>query len=465
MDLEEHIEEMRSDIVKAVQEIVRIKSVEGPSLPGAPFGEGVNNALTYALNLSSSFGLKVKNIDGYIGYAEYGEGDEIVGVLGHLDVVPEGNGWAHPPFESRIADNKIYGRGAVDDKGPVMAALFGLKAIKDLGLTLGKRVRIMFGTDEESGWLDIEHYLKNEVPPDIGFTPDGMFPAINAEKGSMNIELKKDIVRKSKGMISIKSIKGGDAVNVVPDFCTCELRLKDMAKMMMKDTLDLYCQRNYINMNLQEKGDESVIISKGLPSHSSAPENGKNAITQLLMFISQFNLGQNDVADFIKFLSRYIGNELNGKSFGINFSDEVSGELTLNLGRISIDEDKASAVINIRYPVQSKYEDIIGKILQIAEDKKVQVSVLSHREPLFIDSSNSLITTLLKSYSDVTGSDAYPVSIGGQTYAKAFANMAAFGPVFPESEEKAHVADEFIDIEDLVKCTKIYARAIYELAK
>lgn len=465
MNLEEHIDEMCSGIVKAVQEIVRIKSVEGPSLPGAPFGEGVNNALMYALNLSSSFGFKVKNIDGYMGYAEYGEGDEIVAVLGHLDVVPEGTGWAHSPYGSQIVDNKIYGRGAIDDKGPIMAALFALKAIKDMGISLGKRVRIMFGTDEESGWLDIEHYLKNDVPPNMGFTPDGMFPVINAEKGSLNIEFKKDIVRKSKGMISIKSIKGGDAVNVVPDFCTCELRLKDMARMMMKDTLDLYCQRNYINMNLQEKGDESVITSKGLPSHSSVPDRGKNAITQLLMFISQFNLGQNDVSDFIKFLSRYIGNELNGKSFGINFSDEISGELTLNLGRISIDEDKASVMVNIRYPVQSKYEDIIKKILQIAEEKKVQVSVLSHREPLFIDSSEKLITTLLQSYSDVTGDDAYPASVGGQTYAKAFKNMAAFGPAFPGSEEKAHMADEFIDIDDLVRCAKIYAKAIYELAK
>lgn len=465
MNLDEHIDEMRSFIVKAVQEIVKIKSVESPSLPGAPFGEGVNKALMYALSLSSSFGFKVENLDGYMGYAEYGEGDEIVGVLGHLDVVREGSGWTYLPYGSQIADNKIYGRGTIDDKGPIMAALFALKAIKDFEIPLSKRVRIMFGTDEESGWLDIDHYLKNDVPPNIGFTPDGSFPVINAEKGSLNIEFKKDIVRKSKGMISIKSISGGDAVNVVPDFCTCELRLKDMAKMMMKDTLDLYCQSNNINMSLQEKGDESVITSKGVPSHSSMPDRGENAITQLLLFISQFNLGQNDVSDFIKFLSRYIGNELNGKSFGINFNDEISGELTLNLGRISIGEDEACAVVNIRYPVSSKYEDIIEKIIMIAEDKKVQVSVLSHRDPLYIESSDSLITTLLKSYSDVTGNDAYPVAVGGQTYAKAFKNMVAFGPAFPKSDEKAHMADEFIDIDDLVKCTKIYARAIYELAK
>lgn len=465
MNITEQVDLMKDDIIKSVQEIVRIKSVESTPMPGAPFGEGVNNALNFALNLAASFGFKTKNIDGYAGYAEYGEGSEMVGVLGHLDVVPEGSGWMHLPYGGQIYDDKIYGRGTSDDKGPIIAALYGLKAIKDLRLPINKRIRIMFGTDEESGWLDIQHYLKNDVPPDAGFTPDGMFPVINAEKGSMNIEFKKNIVRKSKGMISIKSITGGDALNIVPDTCNCELRLKDMAKLMMKDTLDLYCEKNNINMAIQEKGDIHIISSRGLPSHSSVPEKGKNAITQLLQFLSQFNLGQNDVSDFIKFLARFIGNETDGKSLNINFSDEISGGLTLNLGRISIDENTASAKINIRYPVESRFEDILENILQIAADKKVDVSVLSHKDPLYVDSNDELVKTLLKSYKDVTGIDAQPVSIGGQTYAKSFKNMVAFGPCFSEEDERAHMADEYIEIDSLIKCAKIYGKAIYELAK
>jgi succinyl-diaminopimelate desuccinylase len=234
MNLEESIEIMRADLIRSTQEIVKIKSVEAPPLPGAPFGEGVNKALLYVLELAASFGFKTVNLNGYMGYAEYGDGDEIVGILGHLDIVPEGDGWSYDPYGGQIHNNKIYGRGTQDDKGPIIAALYGLRAVKDSRLPLNKKVRIIFGTDEESGWLDIDYYKKNDIAPNLGFTPDGMFPVINAEKGAINIEFKKEIVRKSKGMISIKSLNGGRAVNIVPDFCSCELKLKDMAKLMLR---------------------------------------------------------------------------------------------------------------------------------------------------------------------------------------------------------------------------------------
>lgn len=465
MNIEEHIDSMRDNIIKSVQEIVRIRSVEGDPMPGAPFGQGVSDALSYALNLASSMGFMVKNLGGYIGYAEYGEGDEVVGVLGHLDVVPEGSGWTYEPYSGTLHEGRIYSRGTEDDKGPIIAALYALKAVRDSGLPLNKKVRVIFGCDEESGCVDIKHYLEEEKAPDVGFTPDGLFPVINAEKGSANIELKKDIVKKSKGMISIVSIKGGSAANMVPDYCECELKLKDLAKMMMNDTLELYCDKNGIDMSIQESGSSHIISSRGTSSHSSTPENGRNAITQLLMFLSQFNLGQNDVSDFIKFITRYIGGETNGKSLNIAFKDDISGELTLNLGRISIDEEKASAVLNIRYPIGAEFENILKNILETAADKRIDVSVLGYKRPLYIREDDRLISTLLSSYNGVMKSDSRPVSIGGQTYAKSFNNMAAFGPVFPGSKERAHMPDEFIDSDSLIRCAKIYADAIYKLAK
>jgi succinyl-diaminopimelate desuccinylase len=277
MELEELIDQMKTDIIKSVQDIIRIKSVEGAPLQGKPFGEGVNSALMYILSLASSMGFKTRNIDGYIGYAEYGDSPDMIGVIGHIDVVPEGEGWSFPPYEGRISDNKIYGRGASDDKGPVIAALYGLKAVRDLGVPISRKVRIIFGTDEESGWLDVDRYLKDEKAPDAGFTPDGMFPVINAEKGAINIEFRKEISRKSKGMISVKSLNGGEAVNVVPNSCKCELRLKDMAKLMMKDTLELYCQKTKINMSFHEEGDSSIIES-GVWAQPALPGNtGPNA--------------------------------------------------------------------------------------------------------------------------------------------------------------------------------------------
>lgn len=465
MIIDDFINSAKSEIVKSVQEIVRIRSVEEQAEPGAPFGQGVNNALLYALNLASSFGFRTYNIDGYMGYAEYGEGSETVGVLGHLDVVPEGNGWMFPPYEGRIHDNKIFGRGTIDDKGPMIAALYGLRAVKDSGLPLSKKIRIMFGTDEESGWLDIKHYIAKELPPpDAGFTPDGVFPVINTEKGAINIVFKKEIVRKSKGMISIKSIKGGEAVNAVPDSCTCELKLKDMAKLMFKDTLELYCQSNDIHMSITE-GEVSVIKSMGISAHSSTPEKGKNAISQLIVYLSQFNLGQNDVSDYIKFLAKYVGSGYDGKHFNIKCSDEVSGSLTMNIGKIDINEEYASATVNIRYPVSADADDIIQNIQKAASDNKIEVTVLVQRKPLYVDKENNVIEALLSSYSEVTGAEGYTVSMGGQTYAKAFDNMVAFGPVFPGRDECAHMPNECIHIDDLIKCARIYGRAMYELAR
>lgn len=465
MNLEECINTMRSDIVRSVQEIVSIKSVKEKAKPGMPFGEGVNNALLYALDLSSSMGFRTKNLNGYMGYAEYGSGKEIVGILGHLDIIPEGTGWSFPPYDGRIHENKIYGRGTVDNKGPIIAALYGLKAIKEVGLPLNKKIRILFGTDKESGWLDVDHYMQIEKSLDIGFTPDGMFPVSNIEKGVINIEFKKDIIRKSKGMISMKSLYGGETVNTVPGSCTCKLKLKEMAKLMLKDTLELYCQANNINMKIAEEDGMDIIVSTGGSCHSSVPNKGKNAITQLIIFLSQFNLGQNDVSDFIKFLSKYTASQSMGKILNISSSEEISEGVTVNLGHVYIDEEKASASIAIHYPESAKYEDIMESILQATDDKKIEVSVISHKKPLYVSESSELVKILMKSYKDVTLSDAYSVSIGNQTYAKAFNNMVAFGPIFPGSIGSAHMANEHIDIDELIMCTRIYSTAMYELSK
>lgn len=190
------IDQLRDDIIKSTQEICRIRSVESDGKEGMPFGEGVNEALEYALNLSKKLGFKTQNIDGYVGYAEYGEGEDYVAVLGHLDIVPEGDGWIYPPYEAQIHDGKIYARGAVDDKGPIIAALYGLYAIKELGLKLNKKVRIIYGTNEETGCSDMQYYLKKEKSPVLGFTPDSDFPLIFAEKGITIFDIVKEF-RKS----------------------------------------------------------------------------------------------------------------------------------------------------------------------------------------------------------------------------------------------------------------------------
>ena len=185
--LNEAVAALRPEMVAALQRLVRKQSVEAPELPGKPFGEDVDACYTEALTLCHELGFETTDLDRYIGWCEIGSGDEMVAVLGHLDVVPEGEGWHHPPYGAEIVDNKLYGRGSIDDKGPVVASLFALKAIRDLGIPLNRRVRLLFGLNEETNDRDVFYYREHggEIPV-LGFTPDGEYPLINGEKGILN---------------------------------------------------------------------------------------------------------------------------------------------------------------------------------------------------------------------------------------------------------------------------------------
>jgi succinyl-diaminopimelate desuccinylase len=213
---------MKQDIITAIQACIQIKSVKDVehAAPGAPFGPGIQEGLEWILALGEKFGFTVKNVEGYAGHIEMGSGD-LLGILGHIDVVPEGEGWSVPPFSATIKDGKIFGRGALDDKGPSLAALFAMKAIIDAQIPLNKRVRLIIGTDEESGWADMDYYFSKEEVPQIGFAPDAEFPVIHAEKGILHLELSKSY---STAFPHLVRIHGGERANVVPDYCEVTLK-------------------------------------------------------------------------------------------------------------------------------------------------------------------------------------------------------------------------------------------------
>lgn len=186
---EQAIESLKNDIISSTCELIKIPSVLSHSdTSSMPFGENCNRALEYVLDLGKNLGFRTKNIDGYCGYIEFGEGKEMLGIIGHLDVVPEGENWTYPPFDAHIFNNKIYGRGAIDDKGPVIASLYAMKAVIDT-CKVNKRVRLILGLNEENDWKCIEHYKKCEEPPTFGFSPDADFPCIYAEKALLNVYL------------------------------------------------------------------------------------------------------------------------------------------------------------------------------------------------------------------------------------------------------------------------------------
>lgn len=442
--MEKFINENYEKLIKITQEILRIRSVEEAPCEGAPFGFGVKDALQKALNISEDLGFKAVNLDNVLGFAEYGEGSEVISVLGHLDVVPEGKGWDYPPYGAEIHNGKIYARGAIDDKGPTMASLFGLYAIKEVGLPLSKKVRIIFGTNEETGWKCMDYLKENIKDRLVGFAPDGKFPVINREKGILNVTLRKDFNIPNMEVI----IKGGERPNMVPDYAEAnflkgDIGLLDMPSVETKD---------------------NKIMAKGISAHASLPEKGKNAIVILSDALKKVRLND-EVGEVIDFVNKYIGTDYNGSSIGIGFEDLQSGKLTINLGIIDVEESYAELTFNIRYPVTANSKEVIEGIKSRIVGTNFYIKDFKDQKPLFVDENSDLVKVLLSVYSRKTGLEPFTIAIGGGTYARAMDVGVAFGPTFIGQEEVEHMANEYIDIDHLINLAKIYGEAIYELAK
>lgn len=456
-NLDNKIFELKDEIIKSVQGVIRIKSVEEDDQSGFPFGLGVHNSLLYCLKLSEELGFKTKNVDNMVGYAEYGEGDELIAVLGHLDVVPEGNGWAYPPYGGEIHDDKIYGRGTIDDKGPIIGALYALKAIKDLGISLKRRVRIIFGLNEETGSKCVKHYVSvGEDMPVAGFTPDAEYPIINGEKGIVGCKYVKKM--KLEGQKYIKSISGGIASNVVPDYAKVEIKILENMK---NEAVKLAEKREGIKVEVTDFG--IVVEAFGLSAHGSTPEKGINAISVLFEYLSLLNLDGTS-GELVDFINKYIGRDTRGKLMGIYMHDEISGDFILNMGVISGDENEIGIVFNMRYPVTKKYEDFIDKFKDVMGTNDFEEVFIKHSNSLYVPANTDFIQKLRKVYEEKTGDIGEPICIGGGTYAKSMKNVVAFGPIFKGEPEVEHKPNEYIKIDSLMKNVQIMAAAIYELA-
>lgn len=463
MNFDQRIDDMRADIIKSTQEIIRIKSVEEEAVGNMPFGEGVQKSLECALDLSDKLGFNTKNVDNYAGHADFGNGEETLGILVHIDVVPEGDNWDYPPYGAEIHNNRIYGRGAIDDKGPAVAALYAMKAVMDSGVELNKKVRMIFGTNEETHWKGIEYYLEKEKAPDLGFTPDADFPAIHGEKGILIFNLIKEFNEKlDDGGIEVIEIKGGTAPNSVPDYC--EARLKTDKE--FEHILKAYNKEKNGKIELSREDDIIVLKSYGVSAHGSTPEKGVNAIAHILELLNVLDLQLGDLSKFIRDYSTLIGMDLNGERIGCSFEDKQSGKLIFNVGKINMTEKEVSMAINIRYPVTEEADNVYAGIKEKLKDTKISVEEVETKLPLYVPKDNDLVVKLMDVYRKHTGDNkSEPITIGGGTYARAIKNAVAFGPLMQDMEETAHQRNEYIDIDHLIKVSKIYAHAIYELAK
>lgn len=285
----EYIDNKKAEIIRNLQKLIQIPSIyENSNIPSTPFGKNVNDALNFMLDLGKEMGFRTKNIDGYCGYIEFGEGEELVGIIGHLDVVPADKGWTYPPFSATIFDNKIYGRGAIDDKGPVIASLYAMKSIFDT-CKIHKRVRLILGLDEEKSWKCINYYKNHEESPTIGFSPDADFPCIYAEKAILSSCIYIDYNKYNKENIYIEEINcNNNPLNVVPKFCSVILKINNDKISIDKLIVDV---KNIINnhnfeIDIYKQNYSSLkLTSHGVGAHSAHPELGVNAISRLIVVL------------------------------------------------------------------------------------------------------------------------------------------------------------------------------------
>lgn len=442
--IDDHTEEMISDL----RRLVKIPSVMGESCEGAPFGKETACALSEMLDMCAEAGLSVRNIDGYVGTADFYPAETVpeLGILCHLDVVPEGSGWSVPPFELTEKDGRLYGRGAIDDKGPAAAVLCALKALKASGVKLEKNVRLIFGTNEENGSADLEYYRKKEKLPAMLFTPDGSYPVINTEKGMLRISYKARISNK------IVSIKGGNAVNAVPEYAEAVIKKTEIK-------LPENTEMAEISFSAEEIGETIKISAKGKSAHASTPETGANAVTALLSAISEMS-GDKTVSAVSKMFPY---GETDGFSAGIKCSDELSGGLTSVLSVVNCSDGMLEAKQDIRFPAEKTSVEILEKLRKRAADTGLEIHEDMISEPHHVPESSGFIQKLLEVYERVTGEKGSCIAIGGGTYVHETESGVAFGAEFPGEENNMHGADESISRESLVKNAKIFAAAIYSL--
>ncbi len=462
------VEKRKDALIMNAQELLHIKSLldEENTSPDAPLGKGVKEALDFMLKLGEKDGFTAKNVGNLAGHLEFGEGEELLGILCHVDVVPEGDGWSSDPFAAEIREGKIYARGALDDKGPTMAAYYAMKIVKELGLPLQKRVRMIIGTDEESNWRCVNHYFEQEEMPSLGFAPDADFPIINAEKGISDFDFvqEKSDYENHDSLMEVQSFLSGRRYNMVPDYAKATIRITDQQTEKAQEFTHFMNQFGLESQYQLEK-DELSLEVKGVSAHGMEPNNGKNAGLFLAEFLSKQTIDA-QAAHYFHFVSHYFFNDSRGVNLGVAFADDLSGELTINVGKLSYSKESRGKVgLNLRYPVTNKMEETKEKLQQYGSKEGFTIENFSDSKPHFVDEKEFLIQTLKKVYEEQTGEKAELMAIGGGTYARSLKSGVAFGPLFPGRPDIAHQKDEYIVIEDLLKATAIYAQSIYELAK
>ena len=460
IDFKQEVLNHKEDLLKDLFDLLSVRSILGTDITEeTPFGSGPREALDLILSFGKRDGYKTKLVENKAGHIEVGQGEELFGILGHVDVVPVVEAdWTSHPFKPEIRDGKIFARGSLDDKGPTMAAYYAVKLLDKLGVKWNKRVRVIIGSDEETGFRCVEAYFKHEEQPASGFTPDAMFPLVYAEKARATFDHKlKFVVEDGNYNYKLVKFNGGQVLNMVIASAKAEL---------VGEVSDI--KEKFENFLALEKLDGEVTVEdtikltlKGKAAHGSTPQYGVNGATKLAEFLSTLGLDNNG-KNFVDYIVEKLANDPFGEKLGIDYSDNEMGEATYNYGIIDYDLLKKVGIVSTdcRHPMKF---DLVARLNGVKVDN-IDIEVTSTKEAHYVPKDDELVTTLMDVYRKHTGdtkNDAFV--LGGGTYARCLKKGVAFGLLFPEKEDTMHQANEYLEVEDLLLATAIYAEGIYKL--
>ncbi|MCI8725420.1 MAG: M20 family metallopeptidase [Hungatella sp.] len=461
-EIEQYIEDHKQEMIEDIFTLCRIDSQKMPYEEGMPYGKGPARALTEALSIAERYGFAVTNYDNYVGTADFNDKEKQLDILAHLDVVPAGEGWkVTEPFEPILKDGKLFGRGTADDKGPAMAALYGMRAVKELGIPLSRNVRLILGTDEECGSSDLVHYYGIEKEAPMSFSPDAAYPVTNVEKGGLAGHFTGSFEPSDK-LPKLVSLEAGIKVNVVPG--KAYGIVEGLERSVMDEVAKQVEEETGVRFDLETTESATKITAIGTGAHAAHPDDGNNALTGLLTYLTRLPLAPcGQVTVLHKLLELIPHGDVHGAGLGIAMEDAISGKLTLAFSLLKVTEDQLDGTFDSRCPLCSNEENV----LKVVKDKMASIGLIlenkSMKKPHHVDGESDFVKTLLKVYEEYTGRKGECQSMGGGTYVHNLENGVAFGASMPETDNRIHGADEFAILEELVVSAKMFAQVIVEL--
>ncbi|MFV0255343.1 MAG: Sapep family Mn(2+)-dependent dipeptidase [Erysipelotrichaceae bacterium] len=445
MNIKQFIADNKTEMLDVLAKTISYNTVENHDNDKYPFGQGNADCLEYVLEKCQEYGMRSTNLDYYAGFAEYGAGDKLVGIIGHLDTVPFGEGWLSDPTTLVNRDGKLYGRGTIDDKGPMIANLFAIKYLIENKKDWKQRLRIVFGSNEESGFQCVKHYVEKEGHFDIGYTPDGSIPCCFGEKGILQFST-------SCKNTFFKKVSGGLVANAVPANFEAEFSIEGIDIVALKS----YFDENNITYELSAEYETVNLVVKGVAAHGSTPTKGVNAVAHALVALKRAGVKDPAILEIVE----KIGVESNGESLKIAIKDQY-GDLTLNLGVIKIVEDNLEITFDVRCPFTHDLKEVTDKLPNSFDQWTTHI--LTQKAGIYVLEDSEYVQMLTKTANEVFNIDSKPITMGGGTYARGINNIIAFGPKFTDEDNHMHDANEFIREEHFFQLVEMYAVALEKM--